>query len=299
LGELIFSFLSHKDLINIMDKWFKLKNVQTKNDTFKKNACTLNWQHFYHCLEYKILGAKILKPFFPLKITSIFEPLEKIKLHNQLLLTLSPSMDGLTYVTGSRNKLATLWRLTDLKELMVFHGHRAEICVAKISPKGRFLLTGSFDFSVKLFNTSTGKELKTFKDHAFAIDDAGFSLNEDFFLTAGSGDNNLFTYDTKTLGKKGQMKIHSNTLLAQILTIGEEHFILTVINSSPQHIHLYGFETLALFQQFSFPFGPIKTLLPYPGGFMTDKDEFYSCSFQGMKTEKLPLTKKKDSCVIQ
>jgi WD40 repeat protein len=71
------------------------------------------------------------------------------------------SDDGKTLATGNRDRTISLYRVSDGKSLLSFHGHRTYISSLAFSPKDNNLLaTGGGDGTVRLWEPRTGRELR-------------------------------------------------------------------------------------------------------------------------------------------
>jgi len=71
-------------------------------------------------------------------------------------------------------------------EAVVQIGHLDEVFSGAISPDGRYLLSGSLDTTMKLWEISTGREIRTFKGHHESVNSVVFSPDGQFALS-GSG----------------------------------------------------------------------------------------------------------------
>src|SRR6266404_5301650 len=77
-------------------------------------------------------------------------------------------------------------------------GHTETVYTVSFSPDGRYVLTGSFDKSLKLWEAATGKEIKTFggqAGHQNLILAASFSP-DGRLIASGSSDNTVKLWDT-------------------------------------------------------------------------------------------------------
>lgn len=79
-------------------------------------------------------------------------------------------------------------------ETVLQKGHSRYITCVAFSPDGKYLVTGSYDNTLKLWNTDNGKEIRTFSLHTNFIRSVFFSPDEKHILTS-SGDNRAHVYD--------------------------------------------------------------------------------------------------------
>jgi WD40 repeat protein len=78
-----------------------------------------------------------------------------------------------------------------------FKGHTAVVYAVAYSPDGKFLVTASSDHTLKLWETATGKELKTYggtTGHTNQVISVAFS-NDGSMIASGSNDNTLKVWD--------------------------------------------------------------------------------------------------------
>jgi WD40 repeat protein/uncharacterized caspase-like protein len=68
-----------------------------------------------------------------------------------------------------------------------FEGHSERVASVAFSPDGKWILTGSFDKTARLWNASTGSEERRFEGHSERVNAVAFSPDGRFALT-GSGD---------------------------------------------------------------------------------------------------------------
>lgn len=79
-------------------------------------------------------------------------------------------------------------------ETLIQKGHSRYIRCMAFSPDGKYILTGSMDHTLKLWNVSNGKEIRTFSMHTGPIRTVAFSPDGKQFLTS-SEDNKSIVYN--------------------------------------------------------------------------------------------------------
>lgn len=82
-------------------------------------------------------------------------------------------------------------------ETVIQKGHLQKIVCTAFHPSGDYIATGSADFSIKLWNVKTGKEIRSFNDHTNSIRSLEFSSDGSKLLTT-SKDNYFKVFDVLT-----------------------------------------------------------------------------------------------------
>jgi WD40 repeat protein len=72
-----------------------------------------------------------------------------------------------------------------LKKQKIYHGHNHNITAARFSPDSRYIVSGSWDNTVRLWEVESGHETRTFKGHQDAVTDVCFSPDGRQILSAG------------------------------------------------------------------------------------------------------------------
>jgi hypothetical protein len=104
-------------------------------------------------------------------------PLLQMVLHHPLGVgNLSFSPDGRRILT-SYYELARVWDVETGHPLVTFIGHTGDIEVARFSPDGLRVVTGSADHTARVWDAGNGHLITIFKGHTEALTDARFSAD--------------------------------------------------------------------------------------------------------------------------
>ena len=108
-----------------------------------------------------------------------------------------------------------------------FSGHNDEIRSVAYSPDGKYVLTGSVDTTVKLWEAATGKEIYTLQGHTGEITDVAFSPNSLYALT-GSTDHTARLWNISTGQEVFTLKGHADEVLSVAFS-PDGNYILTTV----------------------------------------------------------------------
>jgi WD40 repeat protein/tRNA A-37 threonylcarbamoyl transferase component Bud32 len=141
-------------------------------------------------------------------------PLEIIEIrrflgHRQPVNAVAVSPDGRLLLSGSNDKTARLWDLATGKEVRRFEGHPENILTVAFSPDGRRALTAgggglrkegkwqATDFSIRLWDVATGREIRRLLGHTKEVWSATFTPDGRGVLS-GSADTTVRLWDAET-----------------------------------------------------------------------------------------------------
>jgi WD40 repeat protein len=137
--------------------------------------------------------------------------LESLEGHHDAVECVAFSGDGKTLVTGGGANDASgqlkLWQVPDSARMLVLNGHTASVSCAAYSPDGKTLATGSHDKSVKLWDTTTGKERANFKDFANPLRCLAFSPDGQTLAATCANENTV-----KLIGLAGDAVLTPSSL---------------------------------------------------------------------------------------
>lgn len=113
------------------------------------------------------------------------------------------------------------------KPLLTLPGHTDPVYAVSYSPDGTFIATGSFDKTIKLWDTANGKELRTFagaKGHQSLILSIAFSPQGDL-LASGGADNSTKIWDVPALKPTTETVFGGKTIFSALSSDGKLHAI--------------------------------------------------------------------------
>jgi WD40 repeat protein len=96
---------------------------------------------------------------------------------------------------------------------MTLSGHIAHIHAAVFSPDDSRILTGSADYTAKLWDSTTGEELLTFRGHKGWVFSAAFSPDGQRIVT-GSGDGTIKVWEAATRDQVAKWQEEERTAAA-------------------------------------------------------------------------------------
>ncbi len=105
-------------------------------------------------------------------------------------------------------------------EIFAQLGHSKAVSAITVTPDGKHLLTGSWDNTIKLWDISTGKEIRTFKGHTQPVNTVAISPNGMYVL---SGSNNRGNEN-----RKDSLKVWDLGSGAEIRSMGDSGDINSV-----------------------------------------------------------------------
>ena len=103
------------------------------------------------------------------------EVVSLLKGHKNVILGLAFSPDSQKLISGSFDKTARIWDVNSGETLQVLMGHSKAIYAVAFSRDGQRVATGSDDFALKLWQVSSGRLIHTLKGHQNKVKSIAFT----------------------------------------------------------------------------------------------------------------------------
>lgn len=161
------------DILNI-DTFTSFKKIETIGVTIGNAILTINNKY----LVYSDSNNSV----YIWDINLNKAPLE-IKGSGSKITSLEEILDNNGIIIGSEDKIINITNFTG-NSLSKLEGHHAGISRLAVSPDGKYLISGSDDFDLRLWDIKKGKLLKTLDEHDFPIKNIKISPSGNFFVSA-------------------------------------------------------------------------------------------------------------------
>jgi len=151
--------------------------------------------------------------------------------HSQGVASVAFSTDGKYALSGSNDKTVKLWEVATGQEVRTFKGHPGDVCSVIFSFDGKYALSGSafrpleagsplpenHEETIKLWEVSTGREVRTLTGHSEVVNSVVFSPDGRYALSGGT-DEVIRLWEVSTGKEVRKLKGHSSAVYALTLS---------------------------------------------------------------------------------
>jgi WD40 repeat protein len=160
-------------------------------------------------------------------------------------------------------------RVEDDEVVQTLRGHGSVVQSMAISADGRYVLSGggrggdiaddSADFSVRLWNWETGKEIHRFDSHTGQVRCLACSP-KGLYAVSGSRDGTIRLYDLQAREEIRQYGKEQNDELGEVLSVAFSPDGRQILSGHWDVVHLWDFQTGEHVQQFVGHDGPVRSV---------------------------------------
>lgn len=106
--------------------------------------------------------------------------------HDKDINSVSVAPNDSLVCTGSQDRTAKVWRIPELRQVLVLRGHKRGVWCTSFSPVDRCVLTASGDATVRVWSLQDGSCLKTLQGHSASVLKASFVSRGMQVVSAGA-----------------------------------------------------------------------------------------------------------------
>ena len=151
------------------------------------------------------------------------QEIRSFKGHKDYVYSVAFSPDGRYVLSGASGGALKMWKVSEGLEVRTFEGHTKDeahtnnkgylrtVYSVVFSPDGRYALSGSTDETLKLWEVSTGQEVRSFSGHRSGVRSVAFSPDGRYALS-GSADNTLKLWEVSTGREIRTFEGHTNSV---------------------------------------------------------------------------------------
>ncbi|KAI6650392.1 Transducin beta-like protein 3 [Oopsacas minuta] len=176
-------------------------------------------------------------------LSELVEPYEKvIKItthwtrggHSKEINTVDVAPNDRYIATGSKDKTAKIWNVSNGEEITTLSGHKKGIWCVKFSPFDQCLATASIDTMIRVWNISDFDCMRTFQGHTSGILQIDF-ITKGTQLVSCASEGILKVWNIKSMSCDLTLDIHKDKIWG-LLTLEDGKYLIT--GSSDSNVHV-------------------------------------------------------------
>ncbi len=136
----------------------------------------------------------------------------------------SYNKDALTNSKSKTTGIIDIWDLATGERIKTLRDHKQEVFSVDISPDGKYIISGSNDWTIKLWDFESGKVIKTFDNHKYTVTQVRFFDNAKKAVSA-SRDKTIRIWDIEKGETTKILRGHSNTIVSLSFSPDEKYLI--------------------------------------------------------------------------
>ncbi len=112
----------------------------------------------------------------------------------------------------------------DKPEIVIQSGHTNAVNSVAISADGKYIVSGSWDNTVRLWDLATGKEIRRFEGHTSIVNSVAISADGKY-IVSGSGDNTVRLWDMATGKEIRRFAGHTESVYSVVISADGKYIV--------------------------------------------------------------------------
>ncbi|POY37844.1 WD40 repeat domain-containing protein [Solitalea longa] len=168
-----------------------------------------------------------------------FEKIYSIKISDQTIRAIAISPDEKHMALAGKDNIIRIFDMDDFSLLKEIHGHTMPVFTLQYAPDGNYLISGSRDAQLKIWNVGSEYDLKfNIAAHMYAVNHIAFHPTQPYFATASMdksikiwGNNDFKLYHKIDISKeashsKSVNKLIWNTYNNELISVSDDKLVM-------------------------------------------------------------------------